>query len=109
MIDGNEIEPGVLASTRRDAMHARFLGGVQAVFVHRVGNESADLGAHAVRSVEKDAAVLGNGLFALEQVLKNGITHVGRLTPLTDLRQLRGIAEQYDVLCAERIGERVGK
>ena len=50
-----------------------------------------------------------NGLLVAEQCCSTESPRVQAVASLTDLRQLRRIAEQHDVLRAERERERVGQ
>ena len=92
-----------------NAMLSRRIRRAKPLLIHRLGDEGADVGLHAIRNVQKDAAMRRNGPFTAQQMLQNRIAAVKRLLPLPHLRELRRVAQKHDVPGACGKGECVGE
>ncbi|MNT29956.1 hypothetical protein D3C72_1657240 [compost metagenome] len=79
---------------------ARGLRSQQPAVIDGFGNETADGGMHAVRRVQEDAAISGDGGLAVQQVFQRGLAGPARVRALGRLPELHLVAQQHDVACA---------
>src|SRR4051812_39381529 len=70
--------------------------GVKASAVAAFGHERAHVRMHAPRFGEEHTASCGNRALSIQQMFEHGGPGAVRMVGLRDLRQLLGVAEEYD-------------
>ena len=109
MLDRCEVEAGEALVSHRHVMRGGRGRRVQPALVHRIGDELTDIGLHPIADIQEYSAILRDGSIGGEQMLECRIADVKAMASLAHLRELRRIAEQYDVASAERERQRIGE